>query len=382
MPCINKDNLLYVKTYSLHDKEIVKINSNVGVLSKEFVDYDFYYVQFSTVDSFKMFSITEIVPQDVLHLIRNGKVFLVLDNSLEYFLESADGIYQDIVMRHNIPAQQIIFMSAVPTMHEYVKALALKLNLPEIKVDWFSLFEATGIDASLNSTASPLENRNYDKKFLNLNRRWRLHRPLLLTLLRSRKLLDQGYISFAPSDDGMNWSRAYERMLGHYAHHEKIRKILIDNRSITEMDPMYLDTGDLVTNRAEHQVSINDYYHQTYFSVINETTYHEGVPFLSEKIFKAVGLGHPFIMVTAPNSLQYLKELGYRTYAPYINEEYDGILDDGDRMLAIVEEIERLTKMDQTELSKWLDGVKSIAQYNRNILVNKQYKDLIRNMNY
>ena len=109
MACINKDNLLYVKTYSLHDKEIVKINSNVGVLSKEFVDYDFYYVQFSTVDSFKMFSITEIVPHGILDLIRNGKVFLVLDNALEYFLESADGIYQDIVMRHNIPAQQIIF---------------------------------------------------------------------------------------------------------------------------------------------------------------------------------------------------------------------------------------------------------------------------------
>ena len=382
MPCINTDNLLYVKTYSLHDKEVIKIDRNVGYYAKEQAPYDFFYIQFSNADSFSMFSIDTLVPEDVLERVRDKKVFLMLDNALEHFYECADAIYKDIIFKHNIPAEQIIFLSAVPTMHEYVKALALKLNLPEIKVDWFSLFEATGIDASLNSTASPLENRNYDKKFLNLNRRWRLHRPLLLTLLRSRKLLDQGYISFAPSDDGMNWSSAYERMLDHYAHHEEIRKILIDNRSITEMDPMYLDTGDLVTNRAEHQVSINDYYHQTYFSVINETTYHEGVPFLSEKIFKAVGLGHPFIMVTAPNSLQYLKELGYRTYAPYINEEYDGILDDGDRMLAIVEEIERLTKMDQTELSKWLDGVKSIAQYNRNILVNKQYKDLIRNMNY
>ena len=382
MPCINTDNLLYVKTYSLHDKEVIRIDRNIGYYAKENVDYDFFYIQFSNADSFSMFSIDDIVSKDILDRVRDKKVFLVLDNGLEHFYECADAIYRDVVIKHNIPAEQIIFLSAVPTMHEHVKNLAKKLQLPEIKVDWFSLFEANGIDASLNSTASPLENRNYDKKFLNLNRRWRLHRPLLLTLLRSRKLLDQGYISFAPSDDGMNWSRAYERMLGHYAHHEKIRKILIDNRSITEMDPMYLDTGDLVTNRAEHQVSINDYYHQTYFSVINETTYHEGVPFLSEKIFKAVGLGHPFIMVTAPNSLQYLKELGYRTYAPYINEEYDGILDDGDRMLAIVEEIERLTKMDQTELSKWLDGVKSIAQYNRNILVNKQYKDLIRNMNY
>jgi hypothetical protein len=144
VPCINTDNLLYVKTYSLHDKEVIRIDRNVGYYAKENVDYDFFYIQFSNADSFSMFSIDDIVPKDVLDRIRDKKVFLMLDNGLEHFYECADAIYRDIVIKHNIPAQQIIFLSAVPTMHEHVKHLALKLQLPEIKVDWFSLFEATG----------------------------------------------------------------------------------------------------------------------------------------------------------------------------------------------------------------------------------------------
>jgi hypothetical protein len=138
MPCINTDNLLYVKTYSLHDKEVIRIDRNVGYYAKENVDYDFFYIQFSNADSFSMFSIDNIVPKDVLDRVRDKKVFLVLDNGLEHFYECADSIYRDVVIKHKIPAEQIIFLSAVPTMYEHVAKLAKRLQLPEIKVDWFS----------------------------------------------------------------------------------------------------------------------------------------------------------------------------------------------------------------------------------------------------
>jgi hypothetical protein len=383
MPCINKDNLLYVLTYSLHDKEIIKINSNVGVRAKENVPYDFFYIQFSNANSFKMFSIENMVPEDVLQKIRNREVFLMLDNGLEHFYECADAIYQDIVIKHNIPAEQIIFLSAVPNMNEHVAKVARQLQQPEIKVDWFSLFEATGKDAARTSPMSLPKKKEYTKKFLNLNRRWRLHRPLLLTLLKSKNLLDEGYISFAPSDDKRGWEHVYPQLQNLHRNNKKISAILEKNKDIVSMEPMYLDTKDLVTNRAIHENSINEFYMETYFSIVNETTYYEGVPFLSEKIFKTIAMGHPFIMVTSANSLQYLKELGYRTYAPFIDESYDTIEDDGDRILAILDEIDRLCKISPKELRKsWLPNVRKIARHNRSILVGKDYKKLIRTMNY
>ena len=165
--------------------------------------------------------------------------------------------------------------------------------------------------------------------------------------------------------------------------HDRISKILSDNADVKNLKPMYLDTEDLVTNRAMHEDSISKYYVETYFSIVSETTYHEGTPFLSEKIFKAIAMGHPFIIVTAPNSLQYLKALGYKTYSPFIDESYDSIQDDGDRMLAILDQIEKLCSMPKKTLRKqWLPNVRTIANHNRNLLLKNYSKDLCVPMNY
>jgi hypothetical protein len=202
----------------------------------------------------------------------------------------------------------------------------------------------------------------------------------MFTLLKDRNLLDQGYVSFAPSDDGWNWNTAYNRLMSLYRDHDRIKPILERNKDVVDTTPLYLDTEDLVTNRAEHETSINDYYARTYFSVINETTYHEGVPFLSEKTFKAIGIGHPFIIATAPNSLKYLRELGYQTFHPFIDESYDTIDDHGDRMISIVDEIERLCKMDKNEFKSWRSNIQPIVKHNKMILDTK--KIITKPMNY
>ena len=382
MPCINIDNLIYLNTYDSSNSKIIVLDHNVGTIAKEDVTYDFFYIQFSNEHSFRVFDIQKIIPTNVLQRIRNKEVFLILDNGLEYFYECANAIYKDVVMKHNVPAEQIIFLSAVPTMYQHVKALAKKLNMPEIKVDWFSCFEANGQDAALHNKFELPNKRKYKKKFLNLNRRWRLHRPLLVTLLKSRNLLNAGHVSFGPSDDNQTWDSVYPLLQHMHENNKTITDLLEKNKDIQKLPPLYLDTQDLVTNRAEHEPKITDYYADTYFSIVTETTYYENIPFLSEKIFKAIGIGHPFIMVSAPNSLQYLKKLGYKTYSPYINETYDTIQDHGDRMLAILDEVERLCAFSKSDLKQWLPKVRSIARYNKSNLTRKNYTDFIKTMNY
>ena len=382
MPCLNLKELPYILTYGTHRREIVTIDPNAAVKEKQKSEYSFFYIQFSNENSFKQFPITQIVPDDVLKKIIDKEVFLMLDNSLEYFLTSADSIYHDIVLRYKIPAEQIIFLSAVPTMLDYVKDLAKRLQQPEIKVDWFSLFEANGQDAILlsNNTETLSKKQKYSKCFLNLNRRWRLHRPLMYVLLKDMNLTNKGFISFAEADDHTNWQTAYSKLVSMYSNHKNIKPILDRNSDVINTPPLYLDTEDLVTNRAQHEESINEYYRDTYFSLINETTYHEGIPFLSEKVFKAIGMHHPFVLATAPNSLQYLKQLGYNTFHPYIDESYDEIVDDGDRMIAIVNEVKRLCEMSKEEYKVWRLSVSKICEKNRNVM--KRKNKFSKPMNY
>lgn len=381
MSCLNIPK--YLLTYDQSNPQILDIGENSAVRYKnKFAKknrYDYYYIQFSNDYSFKLISLDKVITQDEISNIRSKKVFLVLDNSLEYFLTSADMIYNEIVIKQKIPAEQIIFLTAVPTMLEHVKKLSKSFNQPEIKVEYFSVFEEVGKDTIRQIKDFPTleKKKKYSKKFLNLNRRWRLHRPLMVTMLRDRNLLEQGYVSLAKSDDGINWNTAYRNLQLVHSNHEEITNILKRNSDVINMPDLYLDQLDLVTNRAMHENTINDYYRETYFSVVNETTYYEDIPFFSEKIFKAIAMRHPFIIATAPNSLQYLKNMGYKTYHPIIDESYDSILDHGDRMIAIVKEIERLCKMDKKELKGWLVTARQIAYHNyRTLARNKLSKPL------
>jgi hypothetical protein len=325
---------------------------------------------------------------EVMQRIKNKELFLVIDNGLEPFLRSADGIYHNLVIKENIPAEQIIIMSSVPTMIDHVKQLAQELQLPEIKVEWFSLFEWSLRDYVLHSNhllPQTLERKNYNKKFINFNRRWRLHRPLLVMILRDRDLIKHGYVSLGESDlPGGNWERKINELQRYYKDAPQILEIIDRNHDIVDMPNLYLDTMDLVTNRAEQTDSTNLYYSDSYFSVITETTYHtdsghDGVPFLSEKVFKAVAMKHPFILVTAPNTLQYLKKLGYKTFSSIIDESYDTELNDAARIIKIADEIQRLCNLSETELDSFLESARQICSYNHKIL--KYQRTTIHRMN-
>jgi len=80
---------------------------------------------------------------------------------------------------------------------------------------------------------------------------------------------------------------------------------------------------------------------------------------------------HPFILASVPKSLEILKSMGYKTFSPFINEDYDNELDDGKRMLMIVSEIERLCNLDVQELEKFILFAREICTHNYNVLMSK-----------
>jgi hypothetical protein len=64
--------------------------------------------------------------------------------------------------------------------------------------------------------------------------------------------------------------------------------------------------------------------------------------FITEKIVRAIGNCHPFIMLSTKDYLSNLKLLGYRTFEPHIDESYDKEKDTELRMVKAIDSVKQV----------------------------------------
>jgi hypothetical protein len=115
-------------------------------------------------------------------------------------------------------------------------------------------------------------------------------------------------------------------------------------------------------------------YNLAYLNVVTESA--EGHPdlfYMSEKISKSLFLGMPFLILGCRHYLQYLKELGFRTYGNLIDESYDDIDQYLDRSNAIVDILNEFTRWSDTKKHSFLEKAQFISIHNRTIATNNQH---------
>ena len=84
----------------------------------------------------------------------------------------------------------------------------------------------------------------------------------------------------------------------------------------------------------DHHLHVPEHYTNSYCSIILETHFDadgSGGAFLTEKTFKCLKHGHPFVIVGAPGSLNTLRQLGYRVFDHAIDNSYDWETDNTQR---------------------------------------------------
>lgn len=91
-----------------------------------------------------------------------------------------------------------------------------------------------------------------------------------------------------------------------------------------------------------------DWYNNTCFSLVAESKY-AGKTFVSEKIYKPMAYGHPFVACGTKNMLTLLRQQGFETFSPVIDESYDE-LDDNSRYNKIKQELDRLFELFKQDL--------------------------------
>jgi hypothetical protein len=114
-----------------------------------------------------------------------------------------------------------------------------------------------------------------------------------------------------------------------------------------------------------------DTYLRTWFSLISETAFneeHKTTCFLSEKIFKPMLCHQPFVLVGHPNSLAWLKKLGFKTFDKWWDEAYDGMINPTNRMQAIMDLTVQLTNKSDSEWLEMYKDMKEVLEHNYNHL--------------
>ena len=136
---------------------------------------------------------------------------------------------------------------------------------------------------------------------------------------------------------------------------------------LVNLSPMTVDYDNL-TNVMGPGCESKEPYLNSYFSIVTETAFPEKTYFSTEKIYRPMLHFHPFIVYGSPYTLKNLRELGFKTFSPYIDESYDEVISPFRRMQKITKEVKRLCSMSKEDLHKWYYGMLDILEHNRELM--------------
>ena len=105
-----------------------------------------------------------------------------------------------------------------------------------------------------------------------------------------------------------------------------------------------------------------DPYLATYFSLVTETVFEYPYSFRTEKIAKPLAIGHPFVVASNQGYYRDLRNLGFRTFGHLIDESFDLIDNNDDRLQRIEQTVRDLCSQD---LPAFITAAEDVCKYNQ-----------------
>lgn len=304
----------------------------------------------------------ESIIEEILKELQAGKtkfVFLeAVEALMEYDIPRLDAVLE--LLDSKVPPSDIFYWTSAIDSEQNYKRIHNRVNLIS-SFYWEKLF-----DYSKDWPNKDYDIRIKDKNFLCFNHLQREHRVQLLNKLLPTGLIDKSFYSFVGHGDMQEFAMSLPDDEGASYNHIKL------NVDKLPMDLNYRITGE---DAGKTVVSDLEYYENSYFSLVTETIFfkergHHAYEtddrlFLTEKTFKPIFAQHPFLIVASEGHLAALRNLGYKTFHPYIDETYDTVESDYDRLEMIIEEVKRLCNQTDEEWIVWQAGIKEIVEFNK-----------------
>jgi len=126
----------------------------------------------------------------------------------------------------------------------------------------------------------------------------------------------------------------------------------------------------------DHSQIESAHYLDAYCNIVLETHYdadQSGGTFLTEKTFKPIKHGQPFVIVGAPGSLATLRKLGYRTFDHAIDNSYDLVQDNTQRWQQTLQTIQQIQQQD---MHTWFQKCHDDIEHNQQLFLSSKYARL------
>ena len=258
----------------------------------------------------------------------------------------------------------------------------MALEWPNIRYD---LFVTKPHNFQENLDAIKRSNEIFEKvnkpySFLLLNGRGRDHRKYLIERLEALGLLEQSLYSWL--DTSPIRSRVFDFDFVPKPRAHKFLPAQYEYRSYqanTDKSSEEAYAKHFLFNNEWGEIYLNpDTYIDTYFSVITETVHNYPHSFRTEKIWKPIAIGHPWVCVANTGYYRDLRNLGFRTFDSVIDESFDGIENNVDRLNRVIAVIEDICK---NGLAEFLASCQDICKYNQDHMlylrdkVNRDFPD-------
>lgn len=208
-------------------------------------------------------------------------------------------------------------------------------------------------------------------KFLFLNGRLRSHRKWLIESFRRSDILDHGLWSCLQRNTG-NRRRDLTLMIGgeDLMFVPERTKLLPKQYELKTFHDRYTHAEQ--ANWAKPLLFGTDHwydavinvrcYTDTYFSIVTETVFEYPHSFRTEKIWKPIMMGHPWIACANRGYYQDLRNLGFQTFDDLIDESFDHIDHNQDRIQRLHDVVVDLCNQD---LDSFMRSCQDICKYNQ-----------------
>ena len=293
----------------------------------------------------------QCISEQYLEDIKNGKSKILMFFMYEGYSGMGDNkdfeVIEEWRLKSNLPRNSIYYVCGNLLSENIVRERGLGFRAKGI-----SYFEPWN---KYNGDIVEFKPTNEKYLFLSYNRQYREQRIRFIIDLLEKNLIHKGLISINKITNIPYEVTDTVKMFFHYE------------------TPMVIDTmPDLKYNLAIN-ITKEDY-ERTFISVVTETLVDEGTLFFSEKIWKPIMVGHPFMVYGNQYSLKYLKSIGFKTFDKWIDESYDNEPNRDIRSKLIVNELVKLNNKTIEDLTRMREEMLEICAHNFNYFKN-YYKE-------
>jgi hypothetical protein len=146
--------------------------------------------------------------------------------------------------------------------------------------------------------------------------------------------------------------------------------------SIANQLPFIIETQDSYSPGEQDTTGFTkqllDFYGNILIDVVAETFTSGKTFFPTEKTFRPMLMKKPFILMGPINNLIYLRQMGFKTFYEYWDEDYDGF-SPRLKFQKIIQLINNISKKSKSELCAMYQDMQHILDHNYNLLVSKKY---------